>query len=77
MLSFFFYRTAYYGEYKCYGPGAVGSKRVQWSHNLTIQEAAPFLSMDLISGKSWIRPAPTSFRKPSAAISNNTDVDGN
>ncbi|KAE8100258.1 hypothetical protein FH972_018173 [Carpinus fangiana] len=70
-------RTAYYGEYKCYGPGAVGSKRVQWSHNLTIQEAAPFLSKDLISGKSWIRPAPTSFRKPSAAISNNTDVNGN
>ncbi|KAG6672412.1 hypothetical protein I3842_16G056200 [Carya illinoinensis] len=57
-------KTSYYGEYKCYGAGANTSKRVQWSHSLmTVQEAAPFLTMDSIGGKSWIRPSPTSFKK--------------
>ncbi|KAK4599795.1 hypothetical protein RGQ29_009724 [Quercus rubra] len=66
--------TSYYGQYKCSGPGAITSRRVQWSHNLTIQEAAPFLTMDLIGGKSWIRPAPTSFKKAPASISKNSDT---
>ncbi|PON93432.1 Pectinesterase, catalytic [Trema orientale] len=54
--------TVYYGQYKCYGPGAVMSKRVQYSRNLTSLEAEPFLTKDLIDGKAWIRPVPTSFR---------------
>ncbi|KAL8171973.1 hypothetical protein V2J09_023777 [Rumex salicifolius] len=47
-------RTAYYGEYKCYGRGANRSGRVTWSRGLTTQEASPFLSTDVIKGKQWI-----------------------
>ncbi|KMT00424.1 hypothetical protein BVRB_9g217270 [Beta vulgaris subsp. vulgaris] len=56
-------RTVTYGEYKCYGPGANRAKRVGWSKGLTNEEAAPFLSKDMIGGRGWIRPAPIKFKK--------------
>ncbi|KAL0432412.1 UNVERIFIED_CONTAM: putative pectinesterase 11 [Sesamum latifolium] len=62
-------RSAYYGEYKCYGAGARSSKRVKWSHRLSGREAAPYLRGDMIGGSSWIRSAPSHFRRISAAIS--------
>ncbi|KAK4434538.1 putative pectinesterase 11 [Sesamum alatum] len=64
-------RTAYYGEYKCYGAGARTSKRVKWSRRLSSQEAAPYLRKDMImiGGSSWIRSAPSHFRRISAVIS--------
>ncbi|KAJ7966769.1 Pectinesterase [Quillaja saponaria] len=52
--------SVYYGEYKCYGPGAATKRRVEWSHSLSAQQAQPFLSKNLIDGQRWIRPAPTS-----------------
>ncbi|KAL3515159.1 hypothetical protein ACH5RR_022061 [Cinchona calisaya] len=55
--------TAYYGEYKCYGPGANRSNRVKWSHSLTNEEAAPFLTKNMIGGRAWLRPAPTHFKQ--------------
>ncbi|CAH9067755.1 unnamed protein product [Cuscuta epithymum] len=48
-------RTVYYGEYKCYGAGAKRRKRVDWSRSLSNEEAAPYLTIDMIGGKSWIR----------------------
>ncbi|KAK8562957.1 hypothetical protein V6N13_018491 [Hibiscus sabdariffa] len=57
--------TVYYGEYKCYGPGADTSKRVQWSHRLSQQEAAPFLTKNMIGGRGWLRPTPKNFKRPS------------
>ncbi|XP_043713276.1 putative pectinesterase 11 [Telopea speciosissima] len=62
--------TAYYGEYKCYGPGAASSGRVKWSKTLSDAEAKPFLSKDMIGGRAWLRPAPTRFRRPSWIIGN-------
>ncbi|KAJ7957746.1 Pectinesterase [Quillaja saponaria] len=59
--------TVYYGEYKCYGPGAITKTRVEWSRNLSTQEAQPFLSKDLINGKSWITLAPTSSKNSTSA----------
>lgn len=50
-------RTVYYGEYKSYGAGAGPSGRVKWSRNLTPKEAAPFLTLDIIGGRTWIRSA--------------------
>ncbi|XVF67736.1 hypothetical protein PTKIN_Ptkin10aG0145900 [Pterospermum kingtungense] len=67
--------TVYYGEYKCYGPGADTSKRVQWSHNLSDDEAAPFLTKDMIGGRGWLRPTPTGFKRRSGTIA--TVVDEN
>ncbi|XP_030446958.1 putative pectinesterase 11 [Syzygium oleosum] len=54
-------RTAYYGQYKCYGPGANTSKRVPWSRFLTSEEASPFLTADMVDRKSWFRNAPSIF----------------
>lgn len=54
--------TVYYGQYRCSGPGVATSKRVEWAHYLTSEEAAPFLTKDSIDGKAWIRSAPTSFK---------------
>ena len=63
LFFFKFCSTVFYGQYKCYGPGAVTSKRVKWARNLTSVEAEPFMTKDSIDGKTWIRPVPTSFRK--------------
>ncbi|XP_010526612.1 PREDICTED: putative pectinesterase 11 [Tarenaya hassleriana] len=57
--------TVYYGEYRCYGDGADRSKRVKWSKQLSDEEAAAFLSKDMIGGKDWLRPAPSHFRTSS------------
>ncbi|XWS73732.1 hypothetical protein CRYUN_Cryun02cG0153800 [Craigia yunnanensis] len=47
-------------------------KRVEWAQELTDKEAKPFLTKNMIGGKSWIRSASTHFKKLSAnAISNN------
>ncbi|PON86013.1 Pectinesterase, Tyr active site [Trema orientale] len=61
--------SVYYGEYKCYGPGANRSKRVGWSRSLTSNEAASFLTKDMIGGRDWLRAPPTSFRRGSAVFS--------
>ncbi|EFH56650.1 pectinesterase family protein [Arabidopsis lyrata subsp. lyrata] len=55
--------TVYYGEYKCYGPGADRGQRVKWSKQLSDDEATVFLSKDFIGGKDWLRPAPSHFKK--------------
>ncbi|CAN0866638.1 Putative pectinesterase 11 [Linum grandiflorum] len=54
--------TAFYAEYKNYGPGADKSKRVAWSKKLSIGEVSPFLSKNMIGGRNWIRTAPKLFR---------------
>ncbi|KAK1358636.1 Pectinesterase domain-containing protein [Heracleum sosnowskyi] len=56
-------RTAFYGEYKCYGPGADRSKRVAWSRSLSKEEATPFLSKGMIGGGGWLRISPIHFKK--------------
>lgn len=60
-----FHSTVFYGEYKCYGPGADVSKRVKWARVLSDSEAAPFLSKDRIGGRGWLRPPPTHFKRKS------------
>ncbi|MBA0577372.1 hypothetical protein Golob_024716, partial [Gossypium lobatum] len=64
--------TVFYREYKCYGPGANTSKRVEWSQKLTAEEAKIFLTKNMISGKSWIRSTLKHVEKVSTAISNNS-----
>ncbi|KAL0741474.1 hypothetical protein Bca4012_082987 [Brassica carinata] len=54
--------TVYYGEYKCYGPGADRKQRVKWSKQLSDDEATVLLSKDFIGGKDWLRPAPSHFK---------------
>ncbi|XP_002961718.2 probable pectinesterase 53 [Selaginella moellendorffii] len=47
--------TVYYGQYKCFGPGANELGRVRWSHELTDEEARPFLQVNFIDGVQWLR----------------------
>jgi pectinesterase len=47
-------KTVFYGQYKCYGPGANTTGRVSWSKDLTDEQAQPFLSWDYVDGSSWI-----------------------
>jgi pectinesterase len=47
-------RTVFYGQYKCTGPGATYAGRVAWSHELTDDEARPFVSLNFIDGNEWI-----------------------
>lgn len=60
--------TVYYGEYQCYGPGANKTKRVEWSKSLSNEDAAPFLTKDIIGGKDWLRPAQTHFKRGSTVV---------
>ncbi|GMN37364.1 hypothetical protein TIFTF001_006754 [Ficus carica] len=62
------------GEYKCYGPGADRSKRVEWSRGLTSDEAAQFLTKNMIGGKSWLRAPPSQFKRGSGLVSLTSDV---
>lgn len=47
-------KTVYYAQYKCYGPGANTTGRVNWSKDLSDSQAAPFLTWDYIDGSQWI-----------------------
>ncbi|GKV21146.1 hypothetical protein SLEP1_g31154 [Rubroshorea leprosula] len=69
--------TVYYGEYKCYGPGADTSKRVQWSQSLSEDEAAPFLTKHMIGGTTWLRPAPTHFKRFTGSVTSLMKADEN
>ncbi|KAG7014294.1 Pectinesterase QRT1 [Cucurbita argyrosperma subsp. argyrosperma] len=46
--------TVYYGEYKCSGPGADLSGRVGWAHNLTDEEAQPFIGTHYVEADTWL-----------------------
>eukprot|EP00249_Psilotum_nudum_P005830 c19254_g1_i2 orf=165-1298(+) len=49
--------TVFYGQYKCSGPGASEIARVPWAHELTDEEAAPFLlygGLAFINGDMWV-----------------------
>lgn len=41
-------KTTFYGEYKSYGPGAAAEKRMNWSHQLTSQEAKQYTVSNIL-----------------------------
>ncbi|KAJ9545843.1 hypothetical protein OSB04_025550 [Centaurea solstitialis] len=60
----FAFKTLYYGEYGCFGPGAVTKNRVKWPgyHIITsISEASQFTVDRLISGRAWLRATEVPF----------------
>ncbi|KAL2521071.1 putative pectinesterase 11 [Forsythia ovata] len=62
-------RTSYYGEFMCYGPGSSTSRRVNWSHSLTSQEAKSYLTESINGGRSWVRAVLPRFRRASGDLS--------
>lgn len=47
-------RTVFYGQYKCFGPGANEANRPAWSHELSDAQAAPFMTLGYIDGSLWV-----------------------
>ena len=43
-------RTVYYGQFRCYGPGANATGRASWSKELTMHDALPFIELSFIDG---------------------------
>ncbi|TVU02525.1 hypothetical protein EJB05_51935, partial [Eragrostis curvula] len=48
-------RTAFYGQYQCYGEGSKTDGRVAWSRSLSQAEAAPFITKAWVDGQEWLR----------------------
>ncbi|KAI5075957.1 hypothetical protein GOP47_0010033, partial [Adiantum capillus-veneris] len=48
------HKTVYYGEYKCFGPGANLDYRVPWSHELNDVEARAILQLSSINSDQWL-----------------------
>lgn len=46
-------KTAFYAEYKCYGEGADTTHRVDWSHQLSDEDAALYTPLRILG--SWIQ----------------------
>jgi pectinesterase len=57
-------KTAYYAESNSSGPGANPSARVAWSHQLTPNEARPFLSANFLAGSDHWRPEAEAAKLP-------------
>lgn len=52
------FRTVYFGEYNCTGPGADNSNRAAYAKRLDDSQAAPFLTTSYIDGDDWLIPTP-------------------
>ncbi|MFQ6637840.1 hypothetical protein Gotur_012935 [Gossypium turneri] len=49
-------KTAFFGVYKCWGPGAAAVRGVSWARELKFDEAHPFLAKSFVNGRHWIAP---------------------
>ncbi|KAK6935178.1 Pectinesterase, catalytic [Dillenia turbinata] len=49
-------KTAFFGVYKCWGPGAAAVRGVSWARELNYETAHPFLVKSFVNGRHWIAP---------------------
>jgi len=57
-------KTAYYAEFDSTGPGANPSTRVPWSHQLTSDQAGPYLPMNFLRGNDNWNPLAEAAKLP-------------
>lgn len=50
-------KTAFFGMYKCWGPGAAAVKGASWARELDFDTAHPFLAKSFVNGRHWIAPS--------------------
>lgn len=50
-------KTAFFGVYKCWGPGAANVRGASWARELDYESAHPFLVKSFINGRHWIAPS--------------------
>jgi pectin methylesterase-like acyl-CoA thioesterase len=49
-------KTAFFGVYNCYGPGAAATRGVSWARALDYESAHPFIAKSFVNGRHWIAP---------------------
>ncbi|KAG2261768.1 hypothetical protein Bca4012_013538 [Brassica carinata] len=49
-------KTAFFGVYNCYGPGAAATTGVSWARALDYESAHPFIAKSFVNGRHWIAP---------------------
>ncbi|CAN1185898.1 Probable pectinesterase 68 [Linum perenne] len=47
-------KTAYFGVYKCFGPGAEKVRGVSWARELDFDSAHKFLAKSFVNGRHWL-----------------------
>ncbi|CAN0842263.1 Probable pectinesterase 68, partial [Linum grandiflorum] len=47
-------KTAYFGVYKCFGPGAEKVRGVSWARELDYDSAHKFLAKSFVNGRHWL-----------------------
>ena len=50
-------RTAFFGVYKCYGPGSEAVKGTLWAKDLDEQTAKQFIAKSFVNGRHWLDPS--------------------
>lgn len=55
-VQFEFFRTVFYGEYKCTGEGANLANRVPYAQKLSDVQVLPYLNTSFIDGDQWLQP---------------------
>ncbi|KDP39870.1 hypothetical protein JCGZ_03401 [Jatropha curcas] len=50
-------KTAFFGVYRCYGPGAAKVRGVSWARELDFESAHKFLAKSFVNGRHWIAPS--------------------
>ncbi|RWW54110.1 hypothetical protein BHE74_00039331 [Ensete ventricosum] len=50
-------KTAFFGVYRCYGPGAAAVRGVSWARELDFETARPFLVKSFVNGRHWLGPS--------------------
>ncbi|CAN4127624.1 unnamed protein product [Withania somnifera] len=50
-------KTAFFGVYKCSGPGAAAVKGLSWARELDYDTAHKFLAKSFVNGRHWIDPS--------------------
>ncbi|CAI9095809.1 OLC1v1031830C1 [Oldenlandia corymbosa var. corymbosa] len=50
-------KTAFFGSYQCWGPGAAAVHGVSWARELEYEVAHPFLKKSFVNGRHWIAPS--------------------
>ncbi|XP_042404215.1 probable pectinesterase 68 [Zingiber officinale] len=50
-------KTAFFGVYRCYGPGSAAVRGVSWARDLDYEMARPFIKKSFVNGKHWLGPS--------------------
>ncbi|XP_010919565.1 probable pectinesterase 68 [Elaeis guineensis] len=50
-------KTAFFGVYKCWGPGVAAVRGVAWARELDYETAHPFLAKSFVNGRHWLGPS--------------------